>query len=208
MIGSTILGCFLALSAVAQGSPLNPRTGTLTAETIQQIAPGTAKCPASGDFVYECRTAQQAAPYISKSFQTYGLTTPGEQAAALSIMLFESAEFKYNRNHWPGRPGQGTRNMQMPNFNLLYAKSQFPAAKVKAAQADNGVVSVLNLVRPDQYAFGSAAWFIKTQCSADIRKGLQSGTQSGWEAYITQCVGTTPDDRLAYWKKSIQALGA
>jgi hypothetical protein len=208
MIASSLLSSLLGLSAVVHGSPLMPRAGTLTADTIQQIAPDTANCPSSGDFFYECRTAEQAAPRIAKSFQDYGLTTPGEQAAALSIMLFESAEFKYNRNHWPGRPGQGTRNMQMPNFNLLYAKSLFSADKVTSAQSSGGVVGVLNILRPDEYAFGSAAWFIKTQCSADIQKGLQSGTQAGWEAYITDCVGTTPDGRLAYWQKSIKALNA
>lgn len=58
----------------------------------------------------ECSTAAQAVPFITKSFATYNVTSRAEQAALISLMAFESGDFKYNRNHFPppGRPGQGS----------------------------------------------------------------------------------------------------
>ncbi len=47
--------------------------------------------------------------------------SPNEVAAALSLIAFETGGFKYDTNHYPGRPGQGTRNMQMGGYNVLYA---------------------------------------------------------------------------------------
>jgi hypothetical protein len=45
---------------------------------------------------------------VSQSFSTYGITTAGEQAALLGIMGFESEDFRYNKNYYPGNPGQGS----------------------------------------------------------------------------------------------------
>lgn len=86
---------------------LNPRTTTLTESQILQIAPSSKTCdnpPAQG----ECATAKQAAQFTAQSFDTYQITSKAEQAAILSLMAFESDEFKYNKNHFPGVPGQGS----------------------------------------------------------------------------------------------------
>lgn len=121
-------------------------------------------------------------------------------------MLYESNAFKYSRNHWPGVPGQGTRNMQSPAFNLLYAESLYPAAAVQAAQAQ-GVDAVLALVNGDADSFGSAAWFLSSQCSESVRQGLAAGTAAGWQAYLTSCVGATDtSDRDALWTAATQAM--
>lgn len=121
-------------------------------------------------------------------------------------MLHESGAFKYSCNHWPGVPGQGTRNMQSPAFNLLYAESLYPAVTVQAAQAQ-GVNAVLALVNGDADSFGSAAWFLSSQCSEIVRQGLAAGTAAGWQAYLTGCVGTTDtSDRNTLWTAAIQAM--
>lgn len=62
---------------------------------------------------------------------------------------------------------------------------------------------VLALVQPDEYNFGSAPWFLRTQCSKEVQDGLLGGTQAGWEAYMG-CIGvsTTDDGRLKYWKSA------
>lgn len=128
-------------------------------------------------------------------------------------MLYESGNFQYDRNHYPepGRPGQGTRNMQMPEFNLKYATylatvckncgiSSQEVDKAKATDVD----AVLALVNTDQWSFGSAAWFLATQCDASVREGLKAGTQEGWEMYLTGCVGTgATEDRTAIWRKAM-----
>jgi hypothetical protein len=130
-------------------------------------------------------------------------------------MLFESGNFKYNRNHFPapGRPGQGTRNMQMPAYNLKYARwladncanCHISEEQVDAAEKA-GPDDVLALVNGLQWSFGSAAWFLKTQCDPKILEGLADASEASWTAYIG-CIGTeVTDDRKEGWKKVV-ALG-
>ena len=201
----------LALSAIsfAAAAPTVNQKAVHTAQVtaLLAFAPKASTCdgaPAAG----ECKTADQAAAPIMNAFRQYKITTAGEMAAVLSLMAFESGDFKYNTNHFPGRPGQGTRNMQMPPINLKYAQS-ISALAGPLQQAGTDPVKVLNLLRSnDNYDFGSASWYLTTQCTPDIRSGLRSGSEVGWSAYITSCVQTTPtDDRKAYWVKAKQALG-
>ena len=71
-----------------------------------------------------CRTADQAAAAIATSFNTYGITSPGEMAAIIATMAFESGDFKYQKNHFPGRPGQGSKYLHRPTLRLSYVKPQ------------------------------------------------------------------------------------
>lgn len=82
-------------------------------------------CDGLGDFADECITAADATQPLIDSFAKYQITTPGEQAALLSWMAYESGDFKYVRNHFPapGRPGQGCRNMMMPEFVSEFAST-------------------------------------------------------------------------------------
>ncbi|GAM40856.1 hypothetical protein TCE0_041f13532 [Talaromyces pinophilus] len=179
----------------------------ITADQILAISPKSSTCdnpPAEG----ECATAEQAAPFISDSFTTYGIDNVAEQAALISLMAFETGDFKYNRNHFPGVAGQGTRNMQSPTFNDKYASSLTELADAYAS-AEGDVAAVLDLLLSDEkYDFGSAAWFLTTQCSESVREALQTGSEEGWEGYVSGCVGTTvTDDRKAYWSRAVEALG-
>ncbi|MCJ1236046.1 hypothetical protein MMC14_004023 [Varicellaria rhodocarpa] len=161
----------------------------------------------------KCRTADQAAAAIATSFNTYGITSPGEMAAIIATMAFESGDFKYQKNHFPGRPGQGTRNMQMASYNLKYVQSipslASPLAAITGTSGsvdyDNAVLGLV--ISSDVLDFGSGAWFLASQCSSAVRSGLQSGNQAGFEAYVRNCVQTDPtSDRLVYWKRAIAAL--
>ena len=74
---------------------------------MASIAPTSKSCdnaPAEG----ECATAKQAAKFTSQSFDTYKVTSKAEQAAIISLMAFETDDFKYNKNHFPGVAGQGS----------------------------------------------------------------------------------------------------
>lgn len=103
--------------------------------------------------------------------------------------------------------------MQSPAFNEKYAEyltsvpdSGISQAQFEAAKAE-GAAAVLELVNTDRWSFGSAAWFIDTQCSDAVKQGLDAGTVAGFSTYITECVGTTlTDDRTAGWQKVV-ALG-
>lgn len=180
---------------------------------VQQIAPAATSCPPATATASECRTANQAGPWIAQGMIDYKVTDVKEMAAIIALMAFESVDFKYKHNISPGRPGQGTANMQMANYNLAYVK-QIPELKDKVAQfkSVDGLSAqdlnyILSLVQPDPYNFGSGPWFLTTQCPGDVRTKLQNNVDEGFQAYM-QCVGVsvTPE-RLAYFQRAKTAFG-
>ncbi|KAL1716895.1 hypothetical protein EV715DRAFT_254455 [Schizophyllum commune] len=199
------------------GGGVSPRADNSTADALTTqllaMAPNTNSC-VGAKYPDECRVASQAAQPILDSFATYALNNTNEQAAVISLMLYESGEFKYNWGHFVAgetvhTPGKGTRNMQSATYNEMYARELFGDDKVNAANSTGGADGILELVSPDGPSFGSAAWFLTSQCDEAVRKGVQSGTQDGWSVYITDCIGTTVDQgRIDYWNKAKEALGA
>lgn len=216
-----ILNGFLSatlLASLALASPiLKVRENNATA-IILAVAPKSASCDGVKDFPEECATAAQASQYLPEALQKYGIYSPGEIAGVLSLMAFETGDFRYNRNHFPtpGRPGQGTRNLQMPKYNLLYALA-IPELKDKATEIAGGVTdgaslsddkknAILDLVLPDDYTWGSGAWFLATQCGQDVRDSLAAGTVKGFTLYM-DCIGTSAtEDRVEYWTRAKAAF--
>ncbi|KAJ5519126.1 hypothetical protein LT330_008273 [Penicillium expansum] len=199
----------LTLQTTATPLPLSllTRDAALTESQLITIAPSSKSCtdaPAEG----ECATAKQAAKFTSQSFDTYKVTSKAEQAAVVSLMAFESGDFKYNKNHFPGVAGQGTRNMQSPSFNKKYASS-LPELQDKLPSVSNSPADLLDLLRSDGATdFGSGAWFLTTQCSKEVRSALADGSEAGWQRFISDCVGTSvTDERKEYWERAVKAIG-
>ncbi|TVY41740.1 hypothetical protein LOCC1_G004337 [Lachnellula occidentalis] len=208
-----LLNSLICASAIPNLRPFNTtspisRRALSAADVLLQIAPTSNTCSGAA-FPTECATNVQAAPWLIAAMAKYGITSAPETAAVLSLIAFESGDFKFNTNHFPapGRPGQGTRNMQMASYNLMYAKS-IPelAGKVTAGQSAEQLNAVRALVLPDQYSWASGAWFFTTQC-ASVRSAVQAGGDAGFAAYMG-CIGTpvTPD-RKAYWDRANAAFG-
>ena len=97
--------------------------------------------------------------------------------------------------------------MQSPAFNLKYA-TFIPALKDKLAPVKNDPKAVLSLLTAnDDYDFGSAAWFLKTQCTPAVRKNLASGKSADFKAYLN-CIGTSAtSDRLKGYERALKAFG-
>ncbi|KAJ5254101.1 hypothetical protein N7524_011281 [Penicillium chrysogenum] len=206
-----ILSVTLTLTIQTTATPipisLFTRDTALTESQLITIAPSSKSCanaPAEG----ECATAKQAAKFTSQSFNTYKVTSKAEQAAIVSLMAFETEDFKYNKNHFPGVAGQGTRNMQSPAYNKKYASS-LPELKDKLPSVSNSPEELLDLLRSDSATdFGSGAWFLTTQCSKDVRTALADGSETGWQRFISDCVGTSvTDERKEYWERAVKAIG-
>jgi len=218
----------LALSSYVSGQPLNAtckrQPAGITEAQLLQIAPNSKTCDPTAKAANECRTAAQAAPLINAAHKQFGINTKGEAAALVSLQVFESGQFKFDRNQ-AGNPGQGTRNEM--NFPFIYqyaldtpsikdaALNLVPAGTNLNTVTNSTKNDVLNIVlQHDDLSFASAAWFLKrsaatagTGCSPAIISGLQAGTEKGWEAYITGCVGTTvTDDRRAVYNATLAAL--
>ncbi|OJD28389.1 hypothetical protein ACJ73_00198 [Blastomyces percursus] len=178
-------------------------------EVLKIIAPRSAKepCVDLKDAAGECRSAAQAAGPILNSFKRYQIESAAEKAALLSLMAYETAEFAYRRSHFPVTAGQGTRNMQVAENNAKYAES-LDEIKDELAKVKGDKDAVLDLLlRSDDHDFGSAAWFLTTQCSPEVREGLQSGSQEGWEKYLTRCIwAEVTQQRRDYWKRTKTAM--
>jgi len=226
-IASTLSLFFVAFASLASAAPLRRQNPAVTACQLVKMDNRTATCNPAGAFGDECATAERAAGPISAAFAKFGISTVGEKAALLSLMLFETGGFKFDKNHFPapGRPGQGTRNLQIFKFNLQYAldiPAVAPQAKAllgpitpSSSQAEIDAVpdatknAVRALVLDDTNSFASAAWFLKASgaCAQSFSDGLKTGTVAGWESYITGCVGTTvTDDRRAAYDAALKAL--
>ncbi|KAK1636583.1 hypothetical protein BDP81DRAFT_394252 [Colletotrichum phormii] len=226
MILTTLLPLSLLATASLANPILPPRAAADDANTtlnatsiIAQTAPKSTSCDGVTSFPEECATASHVASYLPQAFQKYAIYSKGEMAAVLSLMAFETGDFRYNRNHFPspGRPGQGTRNLQMAGYNLMYALS-IPELASKATEIAGGVTDgnsltddkkneILDLVLPDDYTWGSAAWFLATQCDDDVKENLAAGTVKGFTLYM-DCIGTSgTDDRVEYWSRAKGAFG-
>ncbi|KAI1434662.1 hypothetical protein GGR50DRAFT_387180 [Xylaria sp. CBS 124048] len=200
---TTAVPAILALVGATTAAPLTARDDKVTADIIARIAPLSQSCSDTN----ECRTNVQAAPFISAA--TANLST-GATAAVIALTAFESADYKYKRNKYPGRPGQGTSNMQMVNYNILYAQSipalQSAVAQIGSITTDDQRNELLDLLVDDKYNFGSGPWFLTTQCSPEVLTELDQGTDAAFSAYMA-CVGTdVTSDRLAYWTRAKAAF--
>jgi len=189
----------------------------MTVAQILKAAPSTLACPSGAT---ACRNANQIATFINKSFAKFGFTTPGEQAALFSLMAFETGNFVFDVNQFPGRPGQGTRNMMQFNFILPYALQYNRAAvlairpdlKAQSTPADVPSDTEKNAIRAtvldDTLSFASAAWFLRTKCPADIAAGLKTASADAFNAYMgPSCVGAGQDPaRLAGYQATLAAM--
>ncbi|KAI8668683.1 hypothetical protein NCS57_00680500 [Fusarium keratoplasticum] len=203
---------FLSLSAAALlgFANLSLASPLYAAPIIEHAAPKSVKCDPKND---ECRTAKQAAPFITKGFYDYGIYDVKEMAAILSLMAFESVDFQYKRNKSPGRPGQGTANMQMAQWNLKYAQS-IPELKDKYADiksvdglSNSTLNALLDDVVDDKYNFASGPWFLTTQCKPDVREALRRDIDEGFLLYM-KCVDVTPEQpRLDALNLAKEAFG-
>ena len=204
----TIATFALASAALASAMPVWPITHAHKTRIIEHIAPKSTSCADDT----ECRTADQLSSHVFNSMYRYQLFHPNQMAAVISLMAFESGDFEYKTNHFPGRPGQGTANMQMAKFNLAYAKS-IRAVKDQVANVtsvdglpDAELNRIRGLVLDDKYNFGSGAWFLRTECQ-DVAKELAQDIDAGFEAYMA-CVGVeVGDERLAYLNRAKEAFG-
>ncbi|TRX98979.1 hypothetical protein FHL15_000321 [Xylaria flabelliformis] len=203
----------LGLAGITNAAPLTTRTTKSAAEIILAIAPDSGTCSSAKT---ECRTNMQVGPLMAKAAAQYGLDHAAPIAAVLALTAFESVEYQFNTNQ--GRnAGQGTSNMQMYSYNLLYAQS-IPAladplgklgtpAELGGTKDPDLMNKVRALVITDQYNFGSGFWFLTKQCKPEVIQQLKDNADAGFAAYM-QCVGVTPTpDRQAYWTKAKNAFG-
>ncbi|KAJ4488869.1 hypothetical protein C8J55DRAFT_423313 [Lentinula edodes] len=176
----TVQTAFIPVSR-SSSSSFSGNSSEITLSQLDAIINGTT-CPLKGSqFLDECRTAAQALPFVNKGFADYNITTVGEKAALLSLMSFESGGFQFNINHFPGNPGQGTRNlMEFPSVYQYALSTPFlskqtlaliPNIKHNKSTCNISLSSLSNnlpdktknviraVVLGDGLSFASAMWF-------------------------------------------------
>lgn len=197
----------LALAAAFMGLVPAGLAIEITPALLSKIYSTPATCPESNT---ECRTAEQVAPYIEASFKEYKVTNLGLKAINLANLMFESGNFTHKTNKYPapGRPGQGTANMQMPDNNLKYCKSIPALADEEACKIDSVVGAsketlnaMLALLTVDKYNFASGAWYMTTQCPDMLATVVSKPLDDVFTAFLESCIraGTTDKTRYGYF---------
>ncbi|KAJ2744327.1 hypothetical protein GGI20_003054 [Coemansia sp. BCRC 34301] len=186
----------------------------VTLDQLNQAVPARASdgsC-ASVSTPDECAPNSRALAAINAAIAKYGVTQRGEIVAVVSLMAYESGNWQYNTNHFPGRPGQGTRAMLMYNFVEQYAQALHPA---EATQALGGGMSnetqnnVRALVLNDNDSFGSGFWYLVTKAPGYHAKPdrLRDGNVDDFKDYIVNGVGAGWDSsRQTIWETVNGAL--
>ncbi|CAG7850332.1 SubName: Full=Uncharacterized protein {ECO:0000313/EMBL:CCA73882.1} [Serendipita indica DSM 11827] len=220
-VSQTVSSSARAVVSSAPSRAVSESTGMTPSQVTKALASFGGPCAPSPNNT--CRTADQIATAVNQSFRRFGLDTVGEQAAVFALMAFESGGFQFDVNVFPGRPGQGTRNMMMFDFVLPYALEFNPSAVRairsdlvlgRATAADVPDDQQRNLIRAtvlgDELSFASGAWFLREKCKPDIALGLQSATADAWNRYMDpECVGAGQDPaRLALYQAALEAMGA
>ncbi|KAJ1852605.1 hypothetical protein GGH12_002999 [Coemansia sp. RSA 1822] len=204
-----VSGLVLSLAQVCVGADTLTQVTTAQLDRAIPTRAGSNGCASVAD-QSECAINDNAAKAITNAMAKYNVKQRGEVVALISLMAYESASWEYNTNHFPGRPGQGTRAMLMYNFIHTYAQALYPD-KVAASSANSESTNVLNGVRAlvlnNNDSFGAAFWYLTTvakEYHGNTNK-LRSGNIDDFKAYIEGGVHTTWDDQRAQIWKSVDA---
>ncbi|KAI8319463.1 hypothetical protein GQ54DRAFT_299318 [Martensiomyces pterosporus] len=202
--------------ATSPATPTSPPSSAhkVTLDQLNKALPLRAADNSCTQFLDECVTNSKAVVAINNAIAKYGITRRGEAVAVISLIAFESGTWQYNTNHFPGRPGQGTRNMMMYNFIEEYAKLLHPTEAAAAgakgsSDSDATKNAVRALVLNDDDSFGSGFWYLVNKASAyhNGASKLRDGNADDFKDYITTGVGADWDEaRLTVWNAVNSAL--
>ncbi|KAJ2850643.1 hypothetical protein IWW36_001754 [Coemansia brasiliensis] len=159
----------------------------------------------------ECALNSAAVSPINKAIRKYKVASRGEIVATLAWMLYESDNWKYNINHFPGNIGQGTRTMMSWNYVSQYAKQLHPNEYEQAVGSSGDDVSsannstktaVIDLVLNNDDSFGAGFWYLTTQAPSfhNNPSKLRDGNMQDFQEYVQSGIVTSwNSDREAIW---------
>ncbi|KAI9477035.1 hypothetical protein LPJ78_004721 [Coemansia sp. RSA 989] len=208
-VGASSLVLLLAQLCKGAGT-LNQVTTAQLDRAIPKRA-GSNGCASAAEQA-ECATNEVAAAAITNAINKYDVKRRGEVVALIALMAYESADWEYNINHFPGRAGQGTRAMLMYNFISTYAQSLYPS-RVTTTEASSQSTQVMNSVRElvlnNDDSFAAAFWYLTTVAKDYYgnESRLRSGNIDDFKAYIENGVHTSwNEQRSSVWKAVDAAL--
>ena len=194
--------------------------GKSAVDHILNIAPTASSCDPNQT---ECTTAQDAAGPLVFAMHHYGIMDAAAIAAILTTIAQESGDLKYKRNHYPppGRPGQGSSNMQNYRFNYEFAletdRLKDQLAAIDGAHPDSNpsnetMNAVLDLIISNTtYNFMTGPWYYNKYCSDEIKAGFrsQADLDATFKHYQNDCIGVVPieESRMDKWAKARESFG-
>ncbi|KAJ1877995.1 hypothetical protein LPJ57_003656 [Coemansia sp. RSA 486] len=207
---SAFSGIMVGIASILPALCAGASASAITLEQLNQAVPSRASdgsCAAVST-PSECTTNSRAVTAINHAITKYGVTSTGEIAALIALMAYESADWQYNINHYPGRPGQGTKAMLMYDFIEKYAQqvhqSETTRVLISGGGSDAAKNSVRELVLDDDDSFGAAFWYLTTQASAyhNNPAKLRAGNADDFKEYIVSGVNAGWDDkRMSIWSQ-------
>ncbi|KAJ1643449.1 hypothetical protein J3B02_003145 [Coemansia erecta] len=203
---SILIGIVSVLPALCAGASVS----AITLEQLNKAVSSRASdssC-ASVSTPSECAPNSRAVMAINHAIAKYGVTSTGEIAALIALMAYESADWQYNINHYPGRPGQGTKAMLMYDFIEKYAQqvhqSEATRVLISGGNSDSAKNSVRELVLNDDDSFGAVFWYLVTQAPAfhNNPAKLRAGNADDFKEYVVNGVNAGWDDkRMSIWNQ-------
>jgi hypothetical protein len=158
---------------------------------------------------------------IQSAFKRYNIRSPEARAMYLSTMSIESGNLTYVKNHWPGRPGQGTYSMMMPINLYTFVKDNkkiFESNPIYSLtiggeyndENNSSKVAIINELIKPEFAFLPGAWWIErgakiaNGCSIDMNASpsLEQATK-----FISSCIGVEANEaRLSAYTSALKVL--
>ncbi|PIA15377.1 hypothetical protein COEREDRAFT_87992 [Coemansia reversa NRRL 1564] len=223
LAGTLVIPAWIIVIVFAQASNAACQ-GLVSLEMLNKINPDAAsdtyceKVESTLGNKGECVTNAEALEPINKAIRKFGVIERGEIVATIAWMLEETQGWKYNINHFPGNPGQGTRTLMLWKYVNMYAQQVQSNAYIKAIGSfsndpetadDKTKNNVRELVLNDNDSFGAGFWYIATQ-ETDFHNSdtqLRDGNKDDYKVYVDKGIDTLwSDSRGTWWDKVNSAL--
>ncbi|KAI9291259.1 hypothetical protein K502DRAFT_146762 [Neoconidiobolus thromboides FSU 785] len=164
----------------------------------------------------ESISCSKALPLIQSAASKYSLTTNEQLAFYLSTIAIESGNLSFNKNHFPGRIGQGTYSMLMsPNLYAFY-KTEINNNSIQYNENDdNSKAQLLNYLNQNELYFLPGAWWIakgageiqNSSCNS-LKNDLVNADTSKVAQLFTTCLGVDGMSRVSAYKNALQVLNS
>ncbi|KAJ1961270.1 hypothetical protein GGI12_003343 [Dipsacomyces acuminosporus] len=206
ILSGTAMACAL-FGAVSEAA-----SASITPAQLNRAFPVRAAEQSCDSLTKECAVNSRAAVSINKALKKYNISRRSEVVAVIALMAFESGTWEYNVNHYPGRPGQGTRSMLMYNFVKEYAAALHPGEVSRLAagnEDDNAKNAVRELVLNNDDSFGSGFWYLTAKAKEYHNNPgkLRDGNADDFKDYVLNGVHAGWDDtRMKIWTSVNSAI--
>ncbi|KAI9297648.1 hypothetical protein K502DRAFT_312578 [Neoconidiobolus thromboides FSU 785] len=143
----------------------------------------------------------------------YSITKNEQIAYYLSTVSIESGNLTYNKNHFPGRPGQGTYSMLLSHNLFEFYKMEYKNQNNYNETNDSSKIQLLAYLNQNSLSFLPGAWWmakgaalIQNPSCSSLLKDLVGSNDSKVTQLFTTCLGVDGKARIDAYKYTLNIL--